>query len=143
GGDAGGCLAVRVGPGLVDGAEFLRVPLVQSARDGEVPVHPDVDAARVDPALEGAPDHDEALLVLGAHRVQQFLATGRAGLPVGPDDRHGAGVVGGGGEGSGEQFGDVFRIGAVFDGQQVARVVPGRGWDEGGASGGGPRVEEA
>jgi cytochrome P450 len=36
----------------VDGAELLRVTLVEAARDGEVLVDPDVDAARVRTALE-------------------------------------------------------------------------------------------
>src|SRR5213078_922516 len=51
--------AERVRPGLVDGTELLRVPLVQAADQGEVGVHPDVHAARVDLPGVGAAHHGE------------------------------------------------------------------------------------
>ena len=85
--------AERVRPGLVDRPELLRIALVQAAHQGEVGVHPDVDAARVHPARVAAPHHGEALPVLGPDRIQQLLARLAARLPVGPDQRHGAGVL--------------------------------------------------
>ena len=62
--------AVRVRPGQVDRAKFLRVALVDPARHREVAVHPDVDAPAEDPAPEGTADDDEGLLVLPEDRVQ-------------------------------------------------------------------------
>src|SRR5690606_23220238 len=71
---------LQAGPGPPDGhgagepdvAQLLRVALVVAPDQREVLVHPDVDAAAVVLALVPAPDHDEALLVLGAHRVQEL-----------------------------------------------------------------------
>src|SRR3989442_5393251 len=85
-GDLRRCLGMRVRAGLPHRAQLLRVALMEAATDGEVLVDPDVDAAGVRLAAEAAADDDERLLVLRAHRVEQLLAGGGAGLPVCPDE---------------------------------------------------------
>jgi hypothetical protein len=69
---------------------FFGIALVPAPDHREVLVDPDQDAARVGLTPVPAPDDDERLLVLGAHRVQDLLERVRARLPVGED--HGDGV---------------------------------------------------
>src|SRR5262249_28099287 len=109
---------------------------------GEIGVDPEVDAAGVDLPGELAPDHGEALPVLGPDRVQELLPAVAAGLPVGPDQGDRAGVLLGRPERAGEQLGDPGRVGPVLDREQVAGVVPGRRRQQRGPAGGRPRVEE-
>ena len=153
-GRAGGSKAasgLEPGAGLPDGdgsghpdvAELLGVALHVAAEHGVVLVDPDVGAAAVRLALVGAADHDEALLVLESVGVEHLVEVVGAGLPVGPDDGHRARVVLGGGERGGQQFGHGVRIGAVLDGEHVARVVPRRGGDQRGGAGGGAGEGEA
>ena len=132
----------RVRAGLPHRAELLGVALVDAAGDGEVLVDPDVDAAGVGLALERAADDDEGLLVLRPHRVEQLLAAAGAGLPVGPDERDGAGVLLGQLQRGRQQLGDPRGVGAVLDGEQVTGVVPRRRRDQGGPASGRPGVEE-
>ena len=79
--------------GHPDVAHLLGVALYVAAQHGVVLVDPDVDAAAVVLTAVTAAHHHEALLVLEAVRVQHLVEVVGAGLPVGPDDRHGAGVV--------------------------------------------------
>src|SRR6516225_7913019 len=104
---------------------------------------PDVDAPRVDAPAEGAPDHGQALGVLGADRVEQLLAGLAAGLLVGPDQRHRARVLRGGGQRAGQELGHPRRVGPVLDGEHVAGVVPRRGGQQRRPPGGGPGIVEA
>src|SRR5581483_7483273 len=56
-----------------DRAELLRVALMPAASQGEVLLDPDRDAPRVAFAAGPAAHDEEALLVLGADRVEQLL----------------------------------------------------------------------
>src|SRR6266516_2837045 len=133
----------RVRPGLVDRAQLLGVALDEAAREGDVRVDPDVDAPRVDPPAVTAPHHGQALGILGADGVEEFLPAVAARLPVGPDQRHRARVLRGGSKRAGQQVGDARRVGPVLDREHVTGVVPRRGGQQRRPPGGGPGIEEA
>ena len=116
--------ADRDRPRHPDRAELLRVALVPAPREREVFVDPDVDAPRVRLPLVSAADDHEAFLVLRAHGVEQFLAGVAARLPVGPDDRDGAGVLLREVDTVRKERRDASGIRAVLDRHHVAGVVP-------------------
>ncbi len=109
-----------------DRAELLRVALVPAPDHREVLVDPDQDAPRVRLAPVSAPDDDERLLVLGAHRVKELLERVRARLPVREDHGDRVGVVVGRFDRVRQPAGDRTRSRPILDRQQVARVVPRR-----------------
>src|SRR5664280_793781 len=110
--------------------DLLRVALEVAADQREVLVDPDEHTTAVELAVVATAHDDEGLLVLSAHGVQQFRPIIATTLPVGPNERHGSGVLVVIGEFDvGRQHGaHVGGIGAVFDGEQVAGVVPRRRW---------------
>ena len=121
-------LAHRDWPGDPDVAQLLGVALHVATQHCVVLVDPDVDAATVRLALVGAADDDEALLVLESVGIDDLIEVVGAGLPVGPDDGHRARVVVNRGQRLGKKFSHGRWVGAVLDGEHVARVVPwGRG----------------
>src|SRR5262249_17579165 len=129
--------------GHEDLPELLRITLMESARDREVGVDPDVHAPAVDLALVGAPDDDKGLPVLSQHRIQELCAVGRAGLPVRPDERDRTRAVRGELERLGQQFPYAIRIDAKLDRQQISGVMPRRVGQQRGVAGSCPRPEEA
>src|SRR5664279_5223782 len=130
--EAGSRLAERDGTGLMDRPQLLRVTLKVTAHEREVLVDPDEDAAAVELLAVTTAHDDEGLLVLRAHRVEQFRAVIAATLPVGPDERDRTRVLVLVGErhAVGQQARDRRGIGAVLDGEQIARIVPRHGWQE-------------
>ena len=128
--------------GHPDGPELLRVPLEPPAREREVLVDPDQDAAgECLPVIATADDH-EAFLVLRPHGIEELLAAFGGRLPVGEDDGDGVGLIVRRFDADGQPRRDRARRGPVFERQHVAGVVPGRGGDDGGAPLGGTRREE-
>ena len=117
-------LAMVVGPRDEHAAELLGVALEPPAPDGEVGRDPDEHAAAVGDALVLAAHHDERLEVLRAGRIQELGPAGAARLPVGPDERHSAGILGSEVEFGGQDRAHLGRIRAVLDREQGARVVP-------------------
>ena len=150
-GDAEGAAGLQAGAGLadidraahLDAAELFRIALVLPAQHREFLVHPDVDAARPGAALELAAHDNEHFLVLHAHGVEQLGRIIAGGLPIGPDRRDRARIFVGQGKAGGEQGGDLGRVGAVFQRDQLARIVPRHRGHDAGAAGGGARVEQA
>jgi hypothetical protein len=112
----------------MNGTYFLGVTLKVAAHEREILVDPDEDAPTVEVTFVATPYDDESFFVLTSHGVEEFGTVSATALPVGPDEGNGSGVfivihethVGG------QHRADVARIGAVFNGEQVARVVPRR-----------------
>ena len=125
---------------LVHGADFLRVALMLAAQHREVFVHPDEYASGIMLPLVLAAHDDEHLLVLAAHRVQNFAEVIRAALPIRPDRRHRARVLVGEFHILRQQRAHRVHIGAVFEGQQFAIVVPRHRRQNAGLAGRGSRV---
>src|ERR1019366_8989799 len=65
-----------------DRAQLLREALDPAAHQREIPVDPDVGAARHELTVEQRVDDDEELAVLRAARIEQLGAAGAAAPPV-------------------------------------------------------------
>src|ERR1039458_2022080 len=81
------------GSRLVNGAEFLRVPLEVPPHEREVLVDPDEEAPTVETILVATAHDDEGLLVLSAHGTEQSRAVVATAWPVGPDKGDGTGIL--------------------------------------------------
>ena len=79
------------------------------------------------PVVPSAPDDGEALLVLAPFGFGDLGEVVTAALPVGPDQRHGPGVVLMELGAFGKEGGDPVGMGAVLDRDHLPGVVPRRG----------------